>query len=89
MDTHYTKIMSRKIIISTYEGNTHWSAECEDSYGAIHHLGYYDVIDTFDIHYKAGNIWENEVEPKEDLLGKAIAECIKMDKERGVEPNLD
>ena len=35
----------------------------------------------------AKEIWDNEVESKEDLLGNAIAECIKLDEERGVEPN--
>ena len=35
-------------------------------------------------------IWANEIEPiREDLLGNAIAECVKLDKERGVKPNLD
>ena len=42
-----------------------------------------------EIEMKAWEIWENEVEPKEDLMSKAIAECIQSDIDRGVEPNLD
>ena len=30
-----------------------------------------------------------EVKPKEDLLGNAIAECVQMDIDRDVEPSLD
>ena len=84
--------MSRKITISKYQGNTHWSVDVEDSYGKEYHLGYSKVLsEPFHNHIeqKAKEIWDNEVEPKEDSLGNAIAECIKMDEERGVEPNLD
>ena len=38
---------------------------------------------------QAEEIWNNEVKPKEDLMGKAVAECIQMDIDRGVEPSLD
>tara|TARA_R110000824_G_scaffold2889_13_gene13147 strand:+ start:467 stop:715 length:249 start_codon:yes stop_codon:yes gene_type:complete len=82
--------MSKKITISKYKGNTQWSVDVEDSYGTEHHLGY--VGNDFDdqlLYAKAEYIWANEVKPKEDLMGKAIAECIQMDKDRGVEPNLD
>ena len=41
------------------------------------------------IESKAEEIWANEVKPKEDLMSKAIAECIQMDIDRGVEPSLD
>ena len=82
--------MSRKIIINKYQGNTHYSVSVFDSYGVEHHLGYYSHHSQMhDIEDLAKGIWENEVKPKEDLLSNAIAECIKMDKERGVEPNLD
>ena len=33
--------MSRKITIYKWQGNTQWSAECEDSYGCLHFLGYH------------------------------------------------
>ena len=85
--------MSRKITIDKHQGNTHWSVEVEDSYGKLYHLGYWINInyDSFESHIekKAEEIWSNEVKPKEDLLGNAIAECIKMDEDRGVEPSLD
>ena len=82
--------MSRKITISKYQGNTDWSVEVKDSYSKLHHLGY--VGNHFDeqlLYAKAEYIWENEVKPKKDLLGDAIAECVQMDEDRGVEPSLD
>ena len=84
--------MSRKIVIDKYEGNTDWSVNVEDSFGTEHHLGYYNLLyakTMAEIEMKAWEIWENEAEPKEDLMGKAVAECIQMDIDRGVEPNLD
>jgi hypothetical protein len=84
--------MSRKIVIDKFEGNTHYGVSVFDSYGTEHHLGYSKILsEAFHSHIEelAKKIWSNEVEPKEDLLGNAIAECIKMDKERGIEPNLD
>ena len=81
--------MSRKIIIDKYQGNTHYSVSVFDSYGTEHHLGYYTWLNDEEIEKKAKIIWANEVKPEEDLLGNAIAECIKMDKNRGVEPSLD
>ena len=84
--------MRRKITIHKWQGNTHWSVDVEDSYGKEYHLGYSRVLSESlhkHIEEKAEEIWKNEVEPKEDLLGNAIAECVQMDKDRGVEPSLD
>ena len=84
--------MSRKIVISKYEGNTHYSISVFDSYNKEHHLGYCTHIDEenqIELEKSAEKIWVNEVKPKEDLLGNAIAECIQSDIDRGVEPNLD
>ena len=84
--------MSKKITIHKYEGNTDWSVSVEDSYGKEHHLGYYSLLyakTMAEIEMKAEEIWKNEVKPKKDLLGDAIAECIQSDIDRGVEPNLD
>ena len=95
--------MSRKITIYKFSGNTDYSVNVEDSYGKEHHLGYISdgAIDSLrflnypknvtrkNLIEQAEEIWNNEVEPKEDLLGDAIAECVQMDKDRGVEPNLD
>jgi len=75
--------MSRKINISIYKDNTHWSVEVEDSYGIKHHVGYSSVLtESFhkEIMKKADKIWSNEVKPKEDLMAKAIANCIELDK---------
>ena len=42
-----------------------------------------------EIEARAKEIWNNEVKPKEDLLGNAIKECIQSDINRGVKPSLD
>ena len=84
--------MSKKIVIDKYEGNTHYSVSVFDSYGKEHHLGYYNLLyakTMAEIEMKAEEIWKNEVKPEEDLMGKAIAECIQSDIDRGVEPSLD
>jgi len=81
--------MSRKIIISKYQGNTVYSVSVFDSYGTEHHLGYYTWLNDEEIDKRAKIIWANEVKPKEDLLGNAIKECIQSDIDRGVEPSLD
>ena len=84
--------MSRKIQIQKYKDNTHYSVYIVDGYGTEHHLGYYNVLSPEilgEIEADAEMLWQNEVEPKEDLMGKAIAECIQSDIDRGVEPSLD
>ena len=84
--------MSRKINISKHKGNTHYSIHVTDSYGTEHFLGYSSELGDdmlTEIERQARDIWANEVKPKEDLLDNAIAECIQMDKDRGVEPSLD
>jgi len=84
--------MSREIKIHKFEGNTQYSVHVIDSYGKEHHLGYYNLLyakTMAEIEMKAEEIWKNEVEPKKDLLGDAIAECVQSDIDRGVEPSLD
>jgi len=79
--------MSRTIKITKYDGNTHWSVYVIDSYGSEHHLGYWRELDNsvmLVIEAKARGIWATEEEPKEDLLGKAIANCIELDKKGGI-----
>ena len=79
--------MSRKINISKYKGNTHYSVSVEDSYGTEHHIGYFKElgIGTLEcIEEDAEYIWNNEVKPKEDLMAKAIANCIELDKKSGI-----
>ena len=85
--------MSRKIIISKYENNTHWSIHVVDSFGQEHHLGYSSNLDKLyvssEIEDKAMDIWSNEIQKEEDLLGKAIKNCIDIDEKNGKEPLLD
>ena len=82
--------MSREIVINKYEGNTVYSVSVFDTYGTEHHIGYYShYSEMHDIEDLARGIWENEEKPEENLLSNAISECIKLDEERGVEPNLD
>lgn len=86
--------MSKKITISKYKDNTHWSIEVEDSYGTTHHVGYSSILTPqfeIEVENKAKIIWANEVEPDEkaEIEARAIKEMIQMDIDRGVEPNLD
>ena len=84
--------MSRKININKYKGNTHYSIHVTDSYGTEHFLGYSSKLGDdmlAEIERQAHDIWANEVKPKEDLLSKAIANCIELDIKQGIEPSLD
>ena len=88
--------MSREIAITTYENNTVYGVSVFDSYGIEHHLGDINASDIgiLKIHDRsiashAHQIWSDEVEPEENLLGNAIAECIEIDKKNNIEPNLD
>jgi len=96
--------MSRKINISKYEGNTQYSVHVTDSYGKEHHLGYISDLTIDELRFlnyptnghtvlnvieQAQEIWDSEVEPKEDLMSKAIKECIEIDRKAGIEPSLD
>ena len=79
--------MSRQIKINKYQGNTHYSVHVIDSYGTEHHLGYYSILtpqNDYEIMSKAEEIWANEVKPEEDLMAKAIANCIELDKKSGI-----
>ena len=84
--------MARKINISKYEGNTHYSVSIFDSYGKEHHLGYYSVLSPEilgEIEADAEMLWQSEVKPELDLMANAIKECVELDKKRGVEPYLE
>ena len=80
--------MPRKINISKYRGNTDYSVHVTDSYGTEHHLGYWRHVRGYvylkEIEEKAEEIWANEVKPIEDLMSKAIANCIELDKKNGL-----
>tara|TARA_R100000458_G_C8047488_1_gene96145 strand:- start:148 stop:405 length:258 start_codon:yes stop_codon:yes gene_type:complete len=85
--------MSRKINISKYEGNTHYSVHIYDSFGQEHHIGYFNKpnsdISLKIIHNEAKKIWENEVKRVPSLMDKAIAQCIEIDIKNGMQPSLD
>ena len=86
------KELIRTINISRYESNTHYSVSVVDSYGTEHHLGYWSELNNsvmLVIEAKARGIWANEVEPEEDLMGKAVLDCICLDEIRGIKPDLD
>ena len=79
--------MSREIKIHKYKGNTHYSVHVVDSYGTEHHIGYENTLNNdilAKIEQQACDIWADEVKPKEDLLAKAIANCIELDKKGGI-----
>ena len=84
--------MSRKIIIDKCRGNTHYSVHVVDSYKTEHHLGYYRDLPSeilSEIEADAEMLWQNEVKQEEDLLSKAIAQCIRIDEASGLTPSLD
>ena len=83
--------MSRKINISKYQGNTHYSVHVIDGFGQEHHLGYYNElgINIKSIQLKAEEIWSNETKREVDPLSSAIHECIQIDEKSGRKPSLD
>ena len=78
----------RNCNISKKQNAKMWTCEVTDSYGITH-------VNYFKTELEASKwtyyIWENEdvKVDKSDLMSKAITECIQMDINRGVEPNLD
>ena len=78
----------RNCNISKKQNAKMWTCEVTDSYGITH-------VNYFETELEASKwtyyIWENEdvKVDKSDLMSKAIAECVKIDIERGVEPSLD
>jgi len=77
--------MSRKINISKYEGNTHYSVHVIDSFGQEHHLGYLGMNLTLtDIDMLSEEIWSNETKNEVDLMSKVIKECIEIDKNNNI-----
>ena len=76
----------RNYSIKKYKGNTHYSVNVTDSFGQ-EHGSFFRTVEECSKYIL--DVWENEVKKPEDLLGKAIAECIKIDKANGLEPYLD
>ena len=80
--------MSKRNVEISKSNGTMWKCEVTDSYG-ITHVNYWETPEEASrwTYY----IWENEDNKvdKDDLMSKAIAECVQMDIDRGVEPSLD
>ena len=80
--------MSKRNVEISKSNGTMWKCEVTDSYG-ITHVNYWETQEQASrwTYY----IWENEDNnvDKDDLMSSAIAECVQMDEERGVEPSLD
>ena len=76
----------RDYSITKYKGNTHYTVNVTDSYGQ-EHTSFFRTTKECDKYVQ--QVWINEVEQKEDLLSKAISNCVEIDIKRGVEPNLD
>ena len=80
--------MSKRNVEISKSNGTMWKCEVTDSYG-ITHVNYWETQEQASrwTYY----IWENEDNKvdKDELLSNAIAECVKVDEERGVEPSLD
>jgi len=74
--------------ISRKAGATMWTCKVTNSYGETH-TNYFETAKRCSEHVYY--TWENEDNKvnSDDLMSKAIAECVKIDIERGVEPNLD
>ena len=78
----------RNCNISKKQNAKMWTCEVTDSYGITH-------VNYFETELEASKwtyyMWENEDNKvdSDDLMSKAIAECIKMDKDIGLESNLD
>ena len=85
--------MSRKIVISKYQGNTHYSVHVYDSFNQEHHIGYFKSpnsdISLKVIHDEAEKIWSKEVKKVPSLMSMAIKQCIEIDIKNGMTPSLD
>ena len=80
--------MSKRNVKITKANGTMWECEVTDSYG-ITHVNYWETAEQAS--KWADYVWRNEeIEVDSDeLMSKAIEECIQMDIDRGVEPSLD
>ena len=78
----------RNCNISKKQNAKMWTCEVTDSYG-ITHINYFETEEKASkwVYY----MWENEDNKvnSDELLSNAIAECVQIDEERGVEPSLD
>ena len=71
----------RNYNITKYKGNTHYSVRVIDSFGQEYGSFFRTTEECSKYVYE---VWENEVKKPEDLLSKAIANCIELDKKSGI-----
>ena len=79
--------MSRKIEITKFQDNTHYTVHVYDSYGQNHHVGYFSEMDKFSqsiIEDEAETIWSNEVKREISPLSSAIHDLHQHDIKRGI-----
>ena len=77
--------MSRKIDITKYRGNTHYSVTITDSFNQEHHIGYLGINLTMeDIYFKSEEIWQNEVKRKVNPMSEIIGKMHKMAVDSGL-----
>ena len=75
----------RKIKLSKYQGNTHYSVHVVDSFGQEHHLGYLNItLNMSEVEAKAEEIWQNEVKNEPSSMDLAISALIKLDEQSGI-----
>ena len=75
----------RRIKLSKYQGNTHYSVHVVDSFGQEHHLGYLNItLNMSEVEAKAEEIWQNEVKNEPSSMDLAISALIKLDEQSGV-----
>ena len=85
----YKNIKNRTYSIGK-KPNEMWRATCYDSYNKYSE-NYFETEEQANewIYWRWENEeWFNSVD-SQDLLNKAIAECVEIDKEKGREPSLD
>ena len=73
--------MYRNYNITKYKDNTHYTVNVTDSFGQ-EHTSFFKTVKECGKYII--DIWESEVKKPEDLLGKAIAQCIEIDKKSGI-----
>ena len=81
---------NRDFSITKKNNNTWYHAKVTDSYGNSYENYFEHAYEANDWIY---HVWEKEdwfnSQNSQDLLAKAIAECVEIDRKRGIEPNLD
>ena len=73
--------MCRDYNITKYKNNTHYTVNVTDSFGQ-EHTSFFETVKECGKYII--DIWENEVKKPEDLLSKAITNCIEIDKRSGI-----